>query len=93
MTTPLLQEIEQFLAREDVKLSETAFGKQAVNDGKFIPNLRSGRRVWPETADRIRSFMANFAGAAAGEQNDDAAPGEPTPAPEESAQPHPTRAA
>lgn len=60
---PLLKEIEEFLNRGDVKMSETAFGKAAVNDGKLVKELRKGRcgrarRVWPETADRVRDFMA-----------------------------------
>jgi len=59
-TVDLLQEIENFLARQDVAMSETGFGKQAVNDGKFIPNLRAGRRVWPETEDRVRAFMRDY---------------------------------
>lgn len=68
---PLLEEIEEFLNRDDVKLSETAFGKAAVNDGKLIKELRKGRngerarRLWPETADRVRDFMAKHSEGAA----------------------------
>jgi hypothetical protein len=53
----LLQEIDSFLASDGKGLSETAFGIKAVNDGKFIPSLRDGRRIWPETAERVRKFM------------------------------------
>lgn len=54
----LLSEIDAFLGRSDVQISETAFGKLAVNDGHFVADLREGRRVWPETADKIRRFIA-----------------------------------
>jgi hypothetical protein len=52
----LLAEIDAFLAGR--KMSETTFGRKAVNDGKFVGRLRSGRRCWPETADKAREFMA-----------------------------------
>lgn len=60
----LLDEVEAFLAREDVDLPPTAFGLKAVNDGKFVADLRKGRRVWPETAERARAFMREYLGDA-----------------------------
>ncbi len=51
-------EIEAFLKRWD--LSASTFGRLAVNDGKFFTELKKGRRVWPETADRVRSFMRDY---------------------------------
>lgn len=59
-TNDLLAEIEAFLARPDVAMSPTLFGKLAVNDGKLIPGLRNGRRLWPETEKRIREFMRDY---------------------------------
>lgn len=53
----LLEEIEQFLARPDVSLTETAFGIKVMNDGKFVPDLRNGRRVLEETANKVRSYI------------------------------------
>lgn len=65
MANPLLQEIEAFLSRDDVRITETAFGIAALNDGKFISELRhKDRRVWPETAEKVRAFMENFHAAA-----------------------------
>lgn len=65
MTNPLLQEIEVFLGREDVRITETAFGIETLNDGKFVSELRDGRRVWPETAERVRAFMRDYNPSAA----------------------------
>ena len=63
MTTQdqLLAEIEAFLARPEVGLRVTSFGRQVMHDGKFVSDLRKGRRVWPETAERIRIFMRDYA--------------------------------
>lgn len=55
----LLQEIDAFLERKD--MSPSAFGKAALNDPPFVSQLREGRRVWPETEERVRSFMAKHA--------------------------------
>lgn len=68
MTQDLLTEIEEFLRRDDVDMTETAFGLAAMKDGKFIPNLREGRRVWPENQERVRKYMRNYP-AASGEQD------------------------
>lgn len=51
----LLDEIDAFLS--GVKMSETTFGRKAVNDGKFVPRLRAGKRCWPETEEKAREFM------------------------------------
>jgi len=59
-TKPLLDEIEEFLGREDVKTTETGFGIAAVNDGKFVGDLRRGRRVWPETAEKVRAYIREY---------------------------------
>lgn len=55
----LLDEIDAFLL--GVKMSETTFGRKAVNDGKFVPRLRAGKRCWPETEEKAREFMRSAA--------------------------------
>ena len=55
--TPFLADVDRFLTAS--KMAESAFGRAAVNDWKFITQLRAGRRVWPETDAKIRAFMAN----------------------------------
>ena len=42
-----LENILQFCILK--KMAESTFGRQAVNDGKFVSRLRSGARVTPET--------------------------------------------
>lgn len=59
MTThPLLSDIDAFLRIH--KLSESAFGRHAVNDWKLIRQLKSGRRLWPDTEARVRTFMITY---------------------------------
>lgn len=58
--TDLLTEIEAFLSSADVSLTEITFGRRALNDGHFVSDLREGRRVWPETAKKIRAFIAAY---------------------------------
>lgn len=53
----LLAEIEAFLPSSG--LTEATFGKLAVNDGKFVAQLRRGRRCWPETEQEVRKFIAS----------------------------------
>jgi hypothetical protein len=56
LTDALLADIDAYLAKNP-GISETTFGRKAVNDGKLVPRLRRGRRVWPETEQAIRGFM------------------------------------
>ena len=42
------------------QLSESAFGRLAVNDWKLLRQLRAGRRMWPDTEDRVRGFMVTY---------------------------------
>lgn len=51
----LIQEIEKFLAAQDMGASY--FGKKAVGNSEVVLRLRDGGRVWPETEAKIRSFM------------------------------------
>lgn len=60
MEPELLSEIEAFLVSHEMK--PTTFSLLAT-DGKdrhFVRQLRAGRRVWPETAKRIRQFMVTY---------------------------------
>lgn len=59
---PILDEIEAFLAHPRVqkaKITAAGFGKAAMSDSKFVFDLRSGKRkrVWPETADKVRAHI------------------------------------
>lgn len=55
---PLLDEIDTFVRVN--QLSESAFGRLAINDWKLLRQLRAGRRLWPDTEGRVRSFMAAY---------------------------------
>lgn len=52
----LLAEIEAFLGRTG--MGESYFGKVAASNSELVKRVRGGGRVWPETIDRLRSFMA-----------------------------------
>lgn len=54
----LLSEIEAFL--ETHGMAPTRFGDEALGDRHFVRQLRSGRRVWPETEAKVRRFMATY---------------------------------
>ena len=51
----LLSQIEVFLT--EAKMPPTVFGCSAMGDPNFVFELRKGRRVWPETAEKAREFM------------------------------------
>lgn len=56
--TELIREIDTFLAK--VKITDTAIGLIALGDPSFVRRLRRGerKRCWPETARKVREFMA-----------------------------------
>lgn len=54
----LLSDIEAFITTHTV--SATWFGETALNDRHFVKQLRKGRRVWPETEQKVRRFMATY---------------------------------
>lgn len=79
----------------DHNVSATAFGDAALGDRHFVRQLRAGRRVWPETEAKVRTFMAAYVAPTAPEP--DAPPPFPTPpqgadlpAPGDGANPNPT---
>jgi hypothetical protein len=51
----LLAEIEAFLAESG--MGESYFGKRASGNSELVARLRQNRRVWPETADKVLSFI------------------------------------
>lgn len=51
----LLAEIEAFLS--ETGMGETYFGKRSVGNSEVVSRLRDGKRVWPDTETRIRSFI------------------------------------
>ncbi len=51
----LIAEIEDYCRQGG--LAETTFGRQAVNDGKFVRRVRGGGRVTSRTIARVRAFM------------------------------------
>lgn len=55
----IIADIERFLAETGMK--ESTFGRGAVKDWKLIGDIRKGRRLWPDTETRIRSFMDSYA--------------------------------
>lgn len=59
MTEPhdlLLQDIERFLAESG--LSPSAFGVAAINDPRFVFELRAGRECRRSTRQKVQTFMA-----------------------------------
>lgn len=59
----LLDEIRTFCAAHDMAYSR--FGELALNDKPFVSQLENGRRLWPETEQKVRQFMATFSPARA----------------------------
>jgi len=53
----LLDAIDEFVSLHG--MSPITFGRLAMKDPHFVRDIRSGRRVWPETDAKIRAFMAN----------------------------------
>lgn len=51
----LLGEIAVF--REKADMTESAFGRAAVNDPNFVGDLRTGRQPSLKLIDRVREFM------------------------------------
>ena len=60
---PLIEQIDAFVDRH--AMSPVTFGRLALRDPHFVRDLRGEgrhkpRRVWPETEDRVRTFMAEY---------------------------------
>jgi 2,4-dienoyl-CoA reductase-like NADH-dependent reductase (Old Yellow Enzyme family) len=54
----LIDAIDQFIQRHS--MSPVTFGRSALRDPHFVRDLRGGRRVWPETEDKVREFMSSY---------------------------------
>lgn len=59
----LLDQIEQACRR--LKIAQTTFGRQAVNDGKFVNRLQQGGRVTIQTVERVHKFIEDQGGETA----------------------------
>ena len=55
-----IDEIENYCRSR--AMAESTFGRVAVNDGKFVGRLRSGRGVTMKTIERVRTFIAENGG-------------------------------
>lgn len=55
----ILAEVDAFLIRTG--MAESTLGRKALNDGKGISRLREGKRMWPETIQKLRDFMVSAA--------------------------------
>ena len=55
MAKSLLSDIEKFMA--DYGIGEHRFGMLAIKNGRLVERLRDGRRVWPETEEKIKEFL------------------------------------
>jgi len=56
----LLAEIDAFMARDDVRIKESTFGRQALNDSKFVRRLRGGMSISVDRFERVRAFIRNY---------------------------------
>lgn len=55
MAQNLISEIEAF--KTETGLSDHRIGMLLASNGKLIERLRSGRRIWPDTEERIRENL------------------------------------
>jgi len=55
----LVADIDAFLRESG--MGESYFGKRACGNSEVVKRLRDGGRVWPETEEKIRTFMASHA--------------------------------
>ncbi|MPW00431.1 hypothetical protein GDY84_07620 [Bombella apis] len=56
--TKFLRDVDEFLATHS--LAPTKFGLLVMNDGKFISDVKRGRRIWAETEEKVRIFMREY---------------------------------
>ncbi|MDB5682831.1 MAG: hypothetical protein JWM75_529 [Sphingomonas bacterium] len=56
----LLAQIEEACRR--LKIAQSTFGRQAVNDGKFVNRLQQGGRVTLQTVERVHRFIESQGG-------------------------------
>jgi len=56
--TNILPEIEKFLSRNSIAAS--TFGRRACNDGRLVGDMRNGRELSAEMAERLLQMMADW---------------------------------
>jgi hypothetical protein len=54
----LLNEIDAF--KQETGLSDFRIGFLAARNGRLVERLRNGGRVWPETEEQVRAFIASY---------------------------------
>jgi hypothetical protein len=64
----LIEQIEAFCRAEGI--AESTFGRQAVNDGKFVGRLRDGKGVTTTTVARVQKYIVRQGGTASTDAND-----------------------
>ena len=64
MTENLLDEIERFIAITGMKPTAFSIAATEGKDRHLVRTLRAGRQMWPDTQDRIRRYMTEYARAA-----------------------------
>jgi hypothetical protein len=63
----LLQHIERFL--RSTRTSQSRFGRDALGDPNFVPNLQDGRQPRPATRRRVLAYIREREAAAIPEQD------------------------
>ena len=53
-----IADVEAFMARHDI--TPTTFGKEALNDPNFVPDIRGGRKPGLGSVDRVYDFMRRY---------------------------------
>ena len=51
----LISEIEKYC--HETGIAESTFGRQVVNDGKFVGRLREGKGVTTSTVSKVRKYI------------------------------------
>ena len=54
----LLAEIEAVAA--ELSIAPSTVGERAGQGGRFYSRLKAGKRVWPDTAERVRAKLAQI---------------------------------
>lgn len=55
-------------AAADLNVSASTLGRMVGQGGKFHARLVAGKRVWPETADKVRQAIAHLRDAKRADQ-------------------------
>ncbi len=63
MQHALITEIDRFLRRTG--MAPTRLGRDALGDPGFVAGVRAGRKVYTDTANKLRAFMDAYQQSAA----------------------------